>query len=426
MRWEAASLRAMGAHALLSTIYISVAETLRRLKTQSGLLLDLACTVGDSDGGKSVKSPVVGSMKSPPENAPILETQEELHAALDLPNLLGQAGDVSHEKINKILRVRPEQNTDLPLAYFLRYFTLNLFFANECEAISGRTGTSLKTAVDNHIRDFIKVHRERQIATLAEGIGTDNWQDKVFSAKDAQVLEQILECSTSGPPMWTETSKIWMPLSQDEAEEVDGKDMSETNNATKDKTRDATIEGETFLLPNSAILCLKGVPRFLYLIARVPSMTPDVTTSLILNVQTFDSRCRQLVLGAGAMRTARLKNITTKHLTLTSKALSFITTIIPYTREFVRRHTPAGSAASNTMGEFDQVRRTFQEHQDSIYQKMVDIMESRARTLSKRARETDWGKEGAEDPRKYIRDLATDTSKLYKALSKYLPERTVV
>ena len=411
------ALDAEDAEALFVTIYISVAETLRRLKTQSGLLLDIACAVENSVGDKSVKPPVTV--------AGVLEAQEEMHAALDLPNLLDQAVDVSHEKINKILQVRSEQTMSLPLAYFLRYFTLNLFFAHEREAISGRTGTSLKTAVDSHIKGFIKAQRDGEITTLVQGMGADKWQDKDLSAKDVQLLEQVLECSSSDPPMWTEPSKIWAPLSLDEAVEMDGQDLSETNGTVGDKTRGASIEEETFLLPSSAILCLRGVTRFLHLIARVPSMTPDVTTSLILYVQTFDSRCRQLVLGAGAMRSAKLKNITTKHLALTSRALSFIVTIIPYIREFVRRHTLAGPAAVN-LAEFDKVRRSLQEQQDSIYQKMVEIMESRARTLARRARDTDWGVEGAEDPRKYMVDLATDTGKLYKALSKYLPEGTVV
>ncbi|MBE3045411.1 hypothetical protein IMZ48_23250 [Candidatus Bathyarchaeota archaeon] len=412
------ALDAEDAEALFLTIYVSVTETLRRLKTQSGLLLDIACAVGNFVGDKSVKSSVTG--------AGVLEAQEEMHAALDLPTLLGRAVDVSHEKITKILQVRTEQTTGLPLAYFLRYFTLNLLFAHECEAISGRTGTSLKTAIDSHIRGFIKVQRDEEIATLAQGMDADKWQDKDLTAEDVQLLEQVLECSTSDPPMWTETSRIWAPLSLDEAEEMDGKDVSGTNGTIGDKIRGARIKEETFLLPSSAILCLRGLTRFLHLIARVPSMTPDVSTSLILYVQTFDSRCRQLVLGAGAMRSARLKNITTKHLALASQALSFIATIIPHIREFVRRHTPAGPAAVSLAAEFDRVQRSFEEHQDRIYEKMVEIMESRARTLARKARETDWGEESAGDPRGYVVDLATDTGKLHKALSKYLPGRTVV
>ena len=348
-----------------------------------------------------------------------------MHTAIDLQDLLGRAVDVAHEKINKLLRVRSEQVRGLPFAHFLRYFTLNLLFANECESISGRAGTSLKTIVDGHIKDFIEAHKDREIQTLVQGTGADNWQEKDFTAKNSETLKQILECRISDPPIWTKMSKIWAPLLQEEAEEIDAVEVSETSETAKQKVRSATIEKETFLLPYSAILCLEGISRFLRLIGSIPSRTSDIATSLISYLQIFDSRCRQLVLGAGAMRSAGLKNITTNHLALTSRALSFIATIIPYFREFVQRHAPSSPASTKLVSEFDKVRHALQEHQDSIYQKIVEVMDSRARTLSKKAQQTEWGKENAENIRSYMTDLAIDTSKLFKVVSKYLPERAV-
>lgn len=214
-------------------------------------------------------------------------------------------------------------------------------------------------------------------------------------------------------------------INDTEVLETSGAEVPETNSMAKSKVRGAFIEGETFLLPHSAILCLKGTSHFLRLMGTIPSMTPDISTSLVSYLQVFDSRSRQLILGAGAMRSAGLKNITTTHLALTSRALSFIAAMIPYVREFVRRHAPAGQPTVDLMGEFDKVRRAFQEHQDSIYQKLVEIMASRVRVLSKKVRETEWGEESGDDVRKYMVALTKDTSKLYKALSKYLPEQTV-
>lgn len=177
---------------LFSTIYISVTETLRQLKTQSRVLLDIACAIRNPDVEDLVKSPVIRSPAGSPNpagKASIFEIQEEMHAALDLPSLLGQAVDVSHDKINKILRVRSEQATCLPLAHFLRYFTLNLFFANECEAISGRAGTSLKTVVNSHIKDFIEAYGDKEIKTLAQGMDADQWREKDFTAEDDEILK---------------------------------------------------------------------------------------------------------------------------------------------------------------------------------------------------------------------------------------------
>ncbi|KAF5692788.1 GARP complex component [Fusarium denticulatum] len=418
------SLDAEDAEELLSSLFVSVAETLRRLKTQSSLLLDIACLIGNPDSTDSIKSPNITSPISSPNpagNVSMFGAQEEMHVALDLPNLLSHGVDVSHEKIIKILRVRSEQVKSLPLPYFIRYYTLNLFFVNECEAISGQAGMSLKAIINGHIQDFIQAHGGRENQALAQGMGADMWQDTDFKPKDNKILQQILECTIADPAAWTTTSRVWAPVAQDEDEKIDNTEEV----MSKDKLRGATIEQETFPLPASAILCLEGISHFLRLICGIPSMTPAIASSLVSYLQLFDSRCRQLILGAGALRSAGLKNITTTHLALTSQALSFISTIIPHIREFVRRHAPANPASANLMKEFDKVRCAFQEHQDGICQKLVEIMGSRARMLSKKALETDWGKESAGDVRKYMLDLTRDISKLYKALSKRLPEEAV-
>jgi vacuolar protein sorting-associated protein 54 len=413
------ALNAEDAERLLSTVYISVAETLRRLKTQSMVLLDIACTIRKPNAMDPVRPSVDRSPIESPDtagNASIFEIQEEMHVALDLPSLLGQAVDVSHEMINAILRARSEQVTGLPLAHFLRYFTLNFLFANECEAISGQAGTALNTIVSSHIKDFIMAQRDREIQILTQGMDADNWQEEDFSFKDNEILKQVIECSTSDPLAWSNMRKIWVPQSQEEVE-IDSR--------ATDEVRGATIGEEIFILPRSAILCLKGISHFLRLMDGIPSMTPDIVTSFVTYLQMFDSRCRELILRAGAIQSSGLRNITTKHMALTSQALSFIATTIPYIREFVRRHTRAGPHSANLMCEFDKVQRAFEEQQEDIYQKLVEVMESRAILLSKRASETKWGDESAEGTRQYMADLVKYTVKFYNALSRCLPERTV-
>ncbi len=194
----------------------------------------------------------------------------------------------------------------------------------------------------------------------------------------------------------------------------------------EDKIGGPVIDGMTFYLPCSAALCLEGTWRFLRLISGIPSRTPDIAKSLVSYLLLFDSRCRQLVLCAGAIRSAaKLPNITTAHLALASQALSFLTAILPYIQEFVQRQAHTSRLSADLGGEFDKVRRALQEHQDAIYQKLVEIMASRARLLSRKACETVWDQESSEDVRKYAKDLAKDTTKLSKVLNKYLPNEAV-
>jgi vacuolar protein sorting-associated protein 54 len=213
------ALDAEDAEKLLSTIYINVTETLRRLETQSRAHPDIASAIKKPDTTDLIKSPMTRSPIGSPntaEDASISEIQEEIHVTFDVPTLLSQVVDISHERINKILRVRSEQVMGLPLTHFLRYFTLNLLFANECEAISGRTGTLLRTTVNNHIKDFIKSYRDRGIQPLAHDMNADNWQEMGFTAEDNEILKQIFECSPSDPLAWTKISKISAPLARPE------------------------------------------------------------------------------------------------------------------------------------------------------------------------------------------------------------------
>ncbi|KAK4179494.1 putative vacuolar protein sorting-associated protein 54 [Triangularia setosa] len=438
------ALDPLDAENLLVEIYIGVTEALRRLSTQMKVLLDVASTIGDS-GPSGLKSPPLRSPPmSPPARPPsraAVEAQEEIHAAVDISNFLGQAVDAAQEKIVKVLRVRTEQNKRLDLISFLRYFTLNLHFANECEAISGRSGTALKTLVNSHIADFVKLHGDSQTQKLAQGMESDQWNAADFTEKDTELLNRILECSTRDAAAWTEGTQVWYPHPDAPKKRGEGETngdnepdvlSAQTNGggtanpaATKTKTRSALIESESFLLPNSAIFCMTGMENFLQLITSIPSMTTDISSSLIAYLQLFNSRCKQLILGAGATRSAGLRNITTKHLALASQALAFMAAIIPHVREFVRRHC-TGSTISSTMGEFDKVRRDFMEHQNSIYDKLVEIMTGRVGIAGRKLRSLPWNDTAAaEGVNEYMEGLAKDTITLHKNLTRHLPEGTV-
>jgi vacuolar protein sorting-associated protein 54 len=420
------------AEALYTKIYISVTETLRRLSTQVKVLFDVASSMGEtSDPRARTLSP--SGMKSPPLNSANREIQEDIHLTMDMANLLGQAVDIAQDKIVKVLRVRSEQSSHLPLIWFLRYFTLNLYFANECESISGRSGTALKNVVNNHIKDFIQQHGDLEKQKLAQGMESDQWSAKDFTEEDKLLVDAVLQSSDRDAVAWAEGSKIWIPYSEEEAK-ANGQPVPGTNGtAAKEKVRSAVIDEEAFILPQSAILCLEGMSHFLHLTSGIPSMASDIATSLVAYLQLFNSRCTQLILGAGATRSAGLKNITTRHLALAARALAFISTLISHVREFVRRHAGTGpnvnnAAVASLIGEFDKVRRLYQEHQNNIYEKLVEIMSGRAAAHARTMKGLNWDREaqdGSLGVDSFMETLAKETITLHRALTKHLPEDTV-
>lgn len=423
----ARNLRSLGpgdAEELLVKIYISVAETLRRTSTQVKLMLDVAASIEDGSIPSGMKSP---PLKSPPLSPPArrtsvagVEAQEEIHKVLDLSAVLGNAVDIAHDKIVRILRVRAEQSTHLELIWFLRYFTLNLHFANECESISGRSGTPLKDEVNNQIREFVRSHGDAEQQKLATGMEADQWGAVDFTDSHKERLERILGSSTSDPSAWTLGTQVWIPYPDDEEKEANGVD-AQSNGSGKSK---AIIDSEVFVLPNSAIYCMDGMANFLHLTVAIPSITTDIAKSLMKYLQFFNSRCKQLILGAGATKTAGLRNITTRHLASSSQALSFTAALIPYVREFVRRHAGSNASASALMGEFDKVKRDYQEHTQTIYDKLVEIMSGRATAHAKTAKTVDWEQE-IKGAHAYMETLVRETSLLYKNLSRHLTNDAV-
>jgi len=431
----------------LVKIYIGVGEALRRLGTQVKVLLDVTSTLDGSSPGSPAsigprsppRTPNIGSIEGrvssdrarDERKEPSRQIQEELHQALDMSNLLGQAVDIAQNQIVKVLRVRTDQSVRQKPTRFLRYFTLNLLFANECEAVSGRSGTALKNVVNSQIKEFIQLLGNSQQQELAKGMDADLWAAKDFTESDEVRLSRILEGSDRDPEAWNIGSKVWLPYDESYDSTLrngtNGNDPETTQSASsREKTRPATIESESFILPFSAILCLRGLEPFMELITGIPSLTADISALLLSYLQLFNSRCTQLILGAGATKIAGLKNILAKHLALASRALSFVAALVPYIREFVRRHVAPGPAASALMGEFDKVRRVYQEHQENISEKLVEIMSGRATTSIKAMKAIVWDEPSDRQVSAYMETLTKETATLHRVLGRHLPEGTVL
>ncbi|KAJ5469920.1 hypothetical protein N7530_007277 [Penicillium desertorum] len=420
----ARNLRALDsddAYAMLMNVYTGISESLRRLSVQVKVLLDIASGLGNSHS-PTIRSPprspnpqsIDQAMKSP-QIVPTASdlAQDEILQVLDMSSLLGQAVDIAQSQITKVLKVRSEQTAQLSKEEFLRYFTLNRLFADECEAISGRSGTALKTIVGNQIRDFITRFGDSQRHQIVSVMDADRWDARDFGDAENIILTRILDASTKDVDAWVEVSKIWI--------QPDENDTTAENGTDKSKVRSAVIDEQKYILPDSAVAVMRSIEEFDFLMSNIPSMIQDIAPHLLDILKLFNSRSSQLILGAGATRSAGLKNITTKHLALSSQALSFVIALVPYVREFVRRH----GQANPLMAEFDKVKRLCQEHQSGIHEKLVDIMSSRSSVHVNAMKKIDWDAKGASAVNPFMETLAKETGTLHRVLSKHLPDMTV-
>jgi vacuolar protein sorting-associated protein 54 len=424
------NLEAEDAEEMFKKIYSNVGEALRRLGTQVKLLLDITSSLENPAYFKSPpgtpRSESLNVLASPTVTTPTvipIVRQEEIQQALDLSSLLGQAVDIAQNQINKVLKVRTEQTTRLEVPFFLHYFTLNRLFADECEAVSGRGGSALKNVVHDHIKTFVSVNAELERQKLVQKMDADKWEARDFTEDDSLRLTHIMDASTKEVEQWTNLKLLWETDTQ--TNNSTSQNGVSRNGATEGpaKVRSAIIDEAKFILVESAIVAQGGIETFEKLLTGIPSMGSEITTALLEYLKLFNSRAQQLILGAGATKSAGLKNINTRHLALSCQALSFMVAVIPYVREYARRHLPASSAL---LTEFDKVKRTLQEHQYNIHGKMVDIMTGRATSHVSAMKKVDWDADSSSDAANaYMETLVKETTTLHKVLARHLSEDAV-
>ena len=151
--------------------------------------------------------------------------------------------------------------------------------------------------------------------------------------------------------------------------------------ATSTTSKHLRIEDRTYyvVLATSEVLTL--LMDYLRVVVNLSMLTTDAMSRVIEFLKSFNSRTCQVVLGAGAMRSAGLKNISAKHLgsiffaswrfylfteavfffsfffwlALASQSLSIVFELIPYVRETFRRHLSQKQAVM--LVEFDKLKR---------------------------------------------------------------------
>lgn len=129
-----------------------------------------------------------------------------------------------------------------------------------------------------------------------------------------------------------------------------------------------------------------------------------------------------MILGAGAMRSAGLKNITAKHLALASQSLAIMIALIPKLKECISGHLTAKQTSHLT--EFDRIVSDYKNHQGEIHAKLVAIMNERFAAHAKAMQAIQWDEEELQTGKNaniYMETLVTETVRLHKVLAKYLP-----
>ncbi|KAJ2827353.1 hypothetical protein FBU31_003191, partial [Coemansia sp. 'formosensis'] len=387
--------------------------------------------------------------------------------------------DVAHVRCAKLLNHRSEQNARLSLAGFHSLYMLIHQFIARYEALGGKMCFGLRGTLTAQAKAFLgnfHTEKSRQIQILIEN---EQWAQAEVPIDFQNLVNQVVDAASGcgapdesrSPLLLTgdacqpiaasgasfassplalgfqqqqqpetpltrsalgasRTSMVMSPESPLSARSLDptsAQGVLSRHDSDAASIRSADTAGiglmhigeSAFHVVGCSLVLVKSVVEYLQCAVNIPMLATDVLQRLVEVLKGFNSRTCQVVLGAGAMRSAGLKNISAKHLALASESLSLCMELIPHVKECLR-HVMSPSQEV-LLAQLDRAAADFANHQGELHRKLVAIMTDRADHHAKMLGATAWDEHPQQTPVPAMDALAKEVRKLHRVLKRYLP-----
>ncbi|KAJ7157013.1 Vps54-like protein-domain-containing protein [Mycena crocata] len=379
------------------------------------------------------------SSKTPPNTTALQE---------ELSDILSSAAELSNTEAAKLIIMRAEQHAVLNLSDFITFFNDSWSFVVKCEVVCRKMIVGLRGVVISQSKTFLQTFHQARLTQSAGLVENEQWEqtdatpaiqhiaDMLVDSAVRDVPELLLVNGTTPAIPVPSSSAASLPSLSSSASLTPASSTNSINGVPPSPSAPAVrrangssqaknakirlrVEDRTFSSVSATSEALSLLLDYLRVIMNLSMLTTDTMSRVIEFLKAFNSRTCQVVLGAGAMRSAGLKNITAKHLALASQSLSIMIALIPYVRETFRRHLSQKQAVM--LVEFDKLKRDYQEHQNEIHAKLIAIMGDRLTTHIRTFQSVDWNVPQKE-VNAYMAVLVRETVTLHKVLSRHLSD----
>ncbi|KAI7951609.1 hypothetical protein MJO28_007293 [Puccinia striiformis f. sp. tritici] len=343
---------------------------------------------------------------------------------LKLTEVVQSTAELANSRFAKVIGVRTEIHSQLNFIEFFSIFDSSWKFVVQCETISRRMIIALRGVMVNQAKSFLLTFHQNKITESAKIVEMELWSPVDVPYQIQLIVNSIISSAMEDPKkLIIDYQKL-----QEDQEQVN--DESSSSNPSPSKLLE--IEGNFYHPVSASLQTLKTISEYLQIIINCSLLTTDLMGKIIEFLKAFNSRTCQVVLGAGAIRSAGLKNITAKHLALASQALSTMISLIPYIRECLRRHLNMKQAVM--LIDFDKLKRDYQEHQNEVHSKLISIMADRLGVHKQTLESIDWDSSSLDNSKDekdelganpYLESLLKEVGTLHRVLGRYLPSSTL-
>lgn len=286
---------------------------------------------------------------------------------------------------------------------FVVYFALLWRSMQQIEAASSQPSVSLRSCALSQAKTYLSQFHRARIERAVRAIENEVWTPVPVSPELQHTVQQLVEAASSDIPTYC------VPLT------LDGKAPTDTLSESEQQ-RQLLVGSDSYFVVRASGQVIELLSDYARVIVNMPMFAVEALGWVVEFLKQFNSRTCQVVLGAGAMRSAGLKNITARHLAIAAQSLSLMMALVPSLRELLKRHLKPTQFV--LLSDFDKLQNDFREHQYEIHAKLVTIMGDRVQVHSKALAHTDVNKcDGHLQP---IQDLVRETGTLFRVMTQFL------
>ena len=290
--------------------------------------------------------------------------------------------EMFHVNFASIIHQRKEQNCQLSMPHFFELYDLAVRFSSDAEDISGFKVSDVMETILEQSQAYLAQFLERKTLQLTMMIENETW-----STVDCGVVQGILD-------RWT-TERA----------------------AVESKMNDFVLfDMRKYFLVGTIVILVSSFESLETFFTHIPSSKREIATSMVKMILLFNEKSAKMILGAGALKSAGLRNITAKHISLLAQSLSFL-------QHFLDFLFTKFDFKSLSLGTLETSVQDLNSHESRLYRKLVSIMTERVNRHCRDMLIVDWSI--AQLPSNPSKLLLKETKTLYKVVTQYLPENVV-
>lgn len=314
--------------------------------------------------------------------------------------------ELAQRRVAHTLSVRSDSTVKLSIGEIKLLIETSLDFISSLERLIGGNlpSSTLRQSLLTQTKGYINYLHDNSKANLVVVLDNERWEQCDVSFEKQKQIDKLVS-----------------------GRSLIGSEQNDFGNGPKKSTKKevtpALVDGISFKVVYSAVYLTDLLLVYLEIAASLPSITTDAITKTGELLALFNTRVRQLILGAQAIQTAaRLKSISAKCLCLTAQSLSFIVAIFPHIRAALLAQLPPKHHI--LLAGLDRTSASLLEHHGSVLAKFVDIVGDLVEASANKLPSTDWDA-GNKEVVPYFDEIIKNLSALHRVLESNLPAEQV-